>query len=84
MRARALIFPLTVLTLGTIGAGSLHETGGPSGQLIAFDSFREPDAMTCEWEVATPDRPPSTLQGFSAPAAQFVQRRGGGGARPPA
>src|SRR5918996_1238719 len=70
MRAQALIFPLTVVILATLGAGSLHETGGPSGQLIAFDSFLAPDAMTCEWEVATPDR------------AQFAQRQGGGGARP--
>ena len=68
MRARAIVFPLAVLILVTLGVGSLHETGGSSGRLVAFDSFPEPDAMTCEWEVATPAAPSScSARGAAAP-----------------
>jgi DNA-binding beta-propeller fold protein YncE len=51
---------------------------------VAFDSFPEPDAMTCEWEVAGLDA--TTPSAFSdAGRARFLQRQGGrGGARPAA
>ena len=83
MRARVIVFAFTVLILVTFGVGSLHEAGGPSGRLVAFDSFPEPDAMTCEWEVAGLD---AAVSPFSdAGRSEFLQRQGGrGGARPPA
>jgi len=81
MRARTLVFPLAVLILATLGVGSLHEAGDSSGRLVAFDKFPEADALTCEWEVAAVDAPgPSAFS--DAGRAQFLQRQGGGGARP--
>ena len=77
MRARPIVFPLTVMLLATLGVGSLHETGGGSGRLVAFDSFPQTDPLTCEWEVAAVDGASPPL---SATARfQFLQRQGGGG-----
>lgn len=74
---RAFILPFTIAILASVGISSLNDVGGP-GRLIAFDTFPEPDSMTCEWEVAALDTPEPSGVGDSG-RARFLQRQGGRG-----